>query len=179
MKTEMMKLSEFARVSGISDRHARRLLADNMEGLAGHYEKRGNKGTWIDREAADYLRQLLRNPMEIHPAAPTVSIEDLQAQVNDLLKQNAALAARWADAERRAGESVAAVALLEAANIRTKELEEGNTSLTAQNAVLSVEIDEARAEAQKAKDEAQNERERVITWKEYRERKKAAKRKNK
>lgn len=50
-------------------------------------------------------------------------------------------------------------------------------ALEAQNADLRAERDEAKDEAREAKAEAQNERERVITWKEFRARKKAAKRK--
>ena len=47
-------------------------------------------------------------------------------------------------------------------------------ALEAHNADLEAERDDARDEARKAKEEAQNERERVITWKEYRARKRAA-----
>jgi translation initiation factor IF-2 len=95
MLESMIKISEFAKRFGVSDRHARRLAADNEKELSGHIVKKGSGGTWIDEYAADYLRRKLRNPIEIlptpteeevDPAAMEKRIETLQGELLDAYK---------------------------------------------------------------------------------------------
>ena len=94
MAPKMVKISEFAKQYGISDRHARRLVAENESDLCGHFEKRGNGGTWIDEVAAEILRGKLRNPQEYvqltideaDQAALQQRIIDLQAQLLEAYK---------------------------------------------------------------------------------------------
>lgn len=64
----MIKISEFARRFGISDRHARRLAAECESDISGHVEKRSSGGTWIDEVAVEILRSRLRNPVEMLPS---------------------------------------------------------------------------------------------------------------
>lgn len=94
MASKMVKISEFAKQYGISDRHARRLVAENESELCGHFEKRGNGGTWIDEVAAEILRGKLRNPQEyvqltideVDQAALQQQIIDLQGQLLEAYK---------------------------------------------------------------------------------------------
>jgi hypothetical protein len=124
------------------------LLADNEQALDGHF-LRNTKGTWIDEFAAEFLRDRLRNPMEILPSEPTVSVEDLQKEIKKLENQRVELAFALADAERRAGANAEAAGLLKAAEGREKILENENKELIRVNAVLIGEKNtlEAVAEA--------------------------------
>lgn len=138
-----IKISDFAGRYGVSDRHARRLLAEHETELCGHYT-RNTKGTWIDEFAAEFLRDLLRNPMEILPAEPMVSIEDLQLEIEKLKDDRLKLAVALADAEKRAGANAGAAALLEAAENREKALHDKNEKLIRENADLEKRAIEAR-----------------------------------
>lgn len=85
MAGKMVKISDFAKQFGISDRHARRLVAENESDLSGHYEKRGSGGTWIDEVAAEILRGKLRNPQEyVQLTIDEADQAALQQQVIDL-----------------------------------------------------------------------------------------------
>lgn len=125
MNEKTMKVGAFATKYGVSDRHARRLVAEHEADLIGHIEKRGNAGTWIDEYAEAYLRDLLRNPLEILPAEePEAVPEELQAEVKRWMERYADLALRLADAEQRAARGDVAVAQLEAAEQRTLLLQD-------------------------------------------------------
>ena len=118
MEGKTMKIGEFAAKYGVTDRHARRLAAACEADLVGHMEKRGNAGTWIDEYAEEYLRDKLRNPLEILPAEPEeADPAELQRELNEMTR-------RWAEAEQRATAGVAAVARLEAAEQRVLLLED-------------------------------------------------------
>lgn len=67
-REKMIKLSDFAKRFGVSDRHARRLAAECESDISGHIEKRGSGGTWIDEVAVEILRSRLRNPVEMLPS---------------------------------------------------------------------------------------------------------------
>ena len=143
-----IKIADFAKQYGISDRHARRLLTDNLEKMAGHYE-RNNRGTWIDPEGAEILAGMLRNPIGILPEEWEPDVKDLQKEIDRLREENLKLTTNWAEAERRAGRNAAAagqVALLEAAkvdqDVKIDALTQENGILKAENAVLSRQIDE-------------------------------------
>ena len=139
-----IKISDFAGRYGVSDRHARRLLAEHETELCGHYT-RNTKGTWIDEFAAEFLRDLLRNPMEILPAEPIVTIEDLQLEIEKIKDDRLKLAVALADAEKRAGANAGAAALLEAAESREKVLQAKNEDLVRENATLEARAKEAES----------------------------------
>lgn len=118
MDGKTMKIGEFAAKYGVTDRHARRLAAEHEADLVGHIEKRGNVGTWIDEYAEAYLRDLLRNPLEILPAEPDEATPaELQRELNEMTR-------RWAEAEQRASLGAAAAARLEAAEQKTLLLQD-------------------------------------------------------
>lgn len=118
MDGKTMKIGEFAAKYGVTDRHARRLAAEHEADLVGHIEKKGNVGTWIDEYAEAYLRDLLRNPLEILPAElEEADPAELQRELNDMTR-------RWAEAEKRASMADAAAARLEAAEQRVLLLED-------------------------------------------------------
>lgn len=121
MEGKTIKIGEFAARYGVTDRHARRLAAACEADLVGHIEKRGNAGTWIDEYAETYLRDKLRNPLEILPAPPEeADPAELQRELNEMTR-------KWAEAEQRASLGVAAAARLEAAEQRVLLLEDVHT----------------------------------------------------
>lgn len=127
MEGNFIKTSAFAAKFGISDRHARRLVNEWEADLGGHIEKRGSAGTWIDEYAEAFLRDKLRNPMEILPAEePEATPEELQAEVKRWMERYADLALRLADAEQRAAQGDVAVAKLEAAEQKTLLLQDAH-----------------------------------------------------
>ena len=157
-----IKIADFAKQYGISDRHARRLLTDNLEKMAGHYE-RNNRGTWIDPEGAEILAGMLRNPIGILPEEWEPDVKDLQKEIDRLREENLKLTTNWAEAERRAGRNAAAagqVALLEAAkvdqDVKIDALTQENGNLKAENAVLSHDIVEKDKTLEEERKNAQN-----------------------
>ena len=165
------KLADFAKRFGISDRHARRLLNDHESELCGHFE-RNTRGTWIDDYAADFLRDLLRNPAEILPATQEDGAgsdrdyEALQAKYTQLLEDSLALNQEYRqyviDAAKKLQEAERQMALAERSEANQKRAD----TLEAQNRDLSGERDgwkdkafEAEKTAQEALRELESKRE--------------------
>jgi hypothetical protein len=101
MAAKWVKISEFARKYGVTDRHARRLLNESESDMCGHFEKRGNKGTWIDDVGEEILRSKLRNPIEyLQMTVEDDDPDDLRQQIVAL--QGELLAAYKTVADERA-----------------------------------------------------------------------------
>lgn len=120
---EMIKLSEFASVYGVSERHARRLIKKYESDMVGHWEQRGNEGTFIDDEGVEILKGKLQRTFDMVPAGPSDTEKQLNEQLILALAKCASLGEQLADAERRAGQNAGAVALLEAAQMNVAQLE--------------------------------------------------------
>lgn len=118
-----MKLSEFANVYKVSERHVRRLIKKYESDMVGHYEQRGNEGTFIDDVGVDILKSKLKASFEVAAAGPSEDEKQLNEQLILALAKCATLAEQLADAERRAGQNAAAGALLEAAKMNVAQLE--------------------------------------------------------
>lgn len=56
----MIKLQDFAKRQGVTDRQIQRHLKKHEEALSGHFERRGANGTWLDDFAQDYIRDLMK-----------------------------------------------------------------------------------------------------------------------
>lgn len=65
----MIKLQDFAKESGLTDRQIQRQLKKYEKDLQGHFERRGQNGTWLDEEACDFLRSHMRT-------APVALVEE-------------------------------------------------------------------------------------------------------
>ena len=61
----MIKLQDFARQQGVTDRAIQKHLKKYAAELEGHIEKKGPNGTWLDDEAC----KILRSKMIIRPAS--------------------------------------------------------------------------------------------------------------
>ena len=56
----MIKLQDFAKQQGVTDRQIQRHLKKHEEALIGHFERKGPNGTWLDEFAQDYIRDLMK-----------------------------------------------------------------------------------------------------------------------
>ena len=53
----MIKLQEFAKTQGVTDRAVQKQLKRYEEQLQGHFARKGPAGTWLDEYAQEFLRQ--------------------------------------------------------------------------------------------------------------------------
>lgn len=108
----MIKLQDFARQYGVTDRQVQRLLKKYENELEGLYERKGPNGTWLSDEACEILRSkmkqqpivvsktsevvedLRKKNEKLHEALETAKdmIIDLQEQNHQLELENAKLA---------------------------------------------------------------------------------------
>ncbi len=79
----MIKLSDFARQQGVTDRQVQRLINKYATELEGHFERRGQNGTWLSDSACELLRSKMKSkPVAVFEVDPRVI--ELQAENNKL-----------------------------------------------------------------------------------------------
>lgn len=94
----MIKLSDFARVQGVTPRAVQISLKKYEKELEGHFERQGQNGTWLDDHAQEFLRsKMLKNPVVVYDEKTLPFYEDMRAAQ----KENEALKGRLADALER------------------------------------------------------------------------------
>lgn len=151
----MMKLSEFARIYNVSERHARRLFAENEADISGHYDRRGREGTFLDDVAVDVLRSRLQKQF-------SVSVETASERERQLEGTITKLSMKYATAMEELVKNAGAVALLEAAkeNVAQLEARASEAEIRANEREreirdLEITLEGIRKEAQYRADEAQ------------------------
>ena len=113
---DMMKLAEFSSIYKVSERHVRRLIQKYETDMAGHYEKHGNEGTFLDDVGVEILKSKLRATFE-------VTVESASERERQLETALTELSMRYAAACEKLVENAGAVALLEAVKERSIALE--------------------------------------------------------
>ena len=108
-----MKLSEFASIYKVSERHVRRLIQKYEADMVGHYEQRGNEGTYIDNVGVDILKSKLRTKVEV-----VVDVSERERQLQATITE---LSLRYAAAMEKLNEAAGTRALLEAAEDRAND----------------------------------------------------------
>ena len=149
----MIKLQDFAKQQGVTDRAIQKHLKTYAEELEGLYERKGPNGTWLTDEACEILRSKMKQaPPAIFEEDPRVKAleaanADLQKQLNEanlnFQKYAASTAATLAEATKQ----------LQLAE-RAGSLEAENNDLKAQNGDLSHENEKLVSEVQKEKETA-------------------------
>lgn len=120
----MMKISEFASIYKVSERHVRRLISKYESDMVGHYEQRGNEGTFLDEAGVEFLKGKLQKSFDLVQAEETSEeIKLLNERLIFFMAKSTSLAEELVAAERRINENAAAVALLEAAKENVEKLE--------------------------------------------------------
>lgn len=79
----MIKLQDFARECGVTDRTIQKHVAKHEEALAGHFERKGPNGTWLDEYAQEYIRGLM-----IQPPPPVLGDAQTARENEDLKQEN-------------------------------------------------------------------------------------------
>ena len=94
-----MKLTEFAGLFAVSERHARRLFSEYQADIDGHYYRDGRKGTELDDYAVEYLKSKLKKQFEIVTPGSSDKERELEDQLKKLLVEYAETSKKLADAE--------------------------------------------------------------------------------
>ena len=55
----MIKLQDFAKQHGVTDRAIQKHLKKHEKELEGHFFRRGPNGTWLDEKAQEYIKSLM------------------------------------------------------------------------------------------------------------------------
>ena len=88
----MIKVQDFATKYGVTDRQVQRLLKKYEDEMAGHYERQGANGTWIDETGERILRSKMRQaPIVLHDSEVGQKLARLE-QENEALKDKLILA---------------------------------------------------------------------------------------
>lgn len=89
----MIKLSDFATISGVSKRAVQISLKKYETELEGHFERQGQNGTYLDAYAQEFLRsKMLKNPVVVYDEKTLPFYDELQAtrKENDELQKELA-----------------------------------------------------------------------------------------
>lgn len=138
-----MKLSEFANIYKVSERHVRRLIKKYESDMVGHYEQRGNEGTFIDDVGAHILKSKLKEQFDMVVEQPS----DRERQLEQTLT---ALSIRYADAMEQIANNASAVALLEVAKDNIEKLEARTSAAEERAARASERADQVEQQAKAA-----------------------------
>ena len=81
----VIKLQDFARDCGVTDRAIQKHIKNHEEDLQGHIERRGKNGTWIDEYAEEYIRGLMKTaPVVVGDNAQLRKIDELEQKIDRL-----------------------------------------------------------------------------------------------
>ncbi len=78
----MIKLQDFARECGVTDRQIHRLLSKYEGEVTGHFERQGQNGTWLDEVACEILRSKMKK------LPPAVSDQQMNRDFQKLQDEN-------------------------------------------------------------------------------------------
>ena len=162
----MIKLQDFARENGVTDRAIQKHLKTYAAELEGLFERNGPNGTWLSEEACDFLRSKMKR------APIVVSDGEISRKLNALETENKDLLAELKDVYKEMAELKGAQARLEAAEASQKLLEESRDEYKAQ---AEKQAQEAAEASQKAAEAAQRAQEMEILLKAAEEEKNALK----
>lgn len=78
----MIKLQDFAKEKGVTDRTIYRHLKNHEKELKKHFSRKGKQGTWLDEYACDFISNLL-NTNSIGSPTATKIMEELDKLKSD------------------------------------------------------------------------------------------------
>ena len=149
----LVRLRDFAELHRISERTVQVHIKNNEEELAGHIDRRGKQGTWLDEFAVNFLLDRIQLPTKDEVLMPT-------AREAVLLEQVAAANRRLADAERRAADNAEAAG-------KVFFLEAAQKAQEAQISALNVEVGKQTQKAEQATEKAEKALKTAEAWKKY------------
>lgn len=181
----MIKLQDFAKQMGVTDRAIQKHLikyADEFEGL---YQRKGPNGTWLSNEACEILRTKMRQqPMVVSDGqvyrdleAAKRKIEKLQEEKAQLAQMNSVLSEWKAENSLLLAEAKHTQFLLDETSAELKEVKAQTLELATEKGKVEQDLlreQQAREQDNAAKDEEiealrnqlMAEQQRRLTWKE-------------
>lgn len=190
----MIKLQDFARQQGVTDRAIQKHLSKYADELEGLFQRKGPNGTWLTDEACEILRSKMKQaPATIFEPDPRVGqlqheLDEAKAAAKELweqtkqkdnsiallIEQNNSLRLQAESVARLEADNEVARQKAAAAEEEKKILEQSVVEIEAQNAVLSAEKAEAEERArleaetaQKASEELQRAEAEKAAWEKY------------
>lgn len=136
----MIKLQDFAKLQGVTDRAVQKHLKTYADELEGLYQRKGPNGTWLTDEACEILRGKMKQ-------APIV-ISNTSEELEDLRLENKRL-----------------LQALNNAKDRVIDLQEQNKDLALENAriaLLEADNEAARVKAAQAEENAQKAQQELV-----------------
>lgn len=81
----MIKLQDFARQQGVTDRAVQKILKKYESELEGLFERKGTNGTWLSDEACSVLRSKMKaQPTDIYDDSKVREIERMKDRIKEL-----------------------------------------------------------------------------------------------
>lgn len=152
----MIKLQDFAREQGVTDRAIQKHLKKYALELEGLFERKGPNGTWLSNEACTFLRgKMKQQPVAIFDEDPRLA--KLEAELKETKKRLDDKEKLLSMAQNQVQELLEEAGKVKALEEGRKALEGKIEALEAQNADLSEEKEfyiQTAASAEKDKDEA-------------------------
>lgn len=153
----MIKLQDFARDCGVTDRAIQKHLKNHEKQLEGHFQRRGKNGTWLDQTAQEYIRSLMvQQPIVVGDAGQLQENDDLRNKVTVLQEKLIAAQELLLEANKAIAEGNDARLALAASEAAQAALEASRDEFKAQ---AEKNAQRASEEAQKAAEAAQREQE--------------------
>lgn len=164
----MLKLQDFSKQQGVSDRQVQRLLKKYEAELEGLFERKGLNGTWLSDEACEILRSKMKTqPVAIYEEDPRVALlqqenEALRRQLDKANEDFRRYAAGTAEALSKATAQLQLAERAEAYQAKAREAEERaaqaeqRTTLAIQGKLeVELALEEEKERAQTAEDVAE------------------------
>ena len=167
----MIKLQDFARQMGVTDRAIQKHLKNWENELQGHFERKGPNGTWLDDYAQDFIRERMKQQ-------PVVVLD---GEASDLLDKNRSLEQENRELQKKL---IEAYEMLTAAKEQQLQLQQDLAEqklLAAKAEGMELLLDETRERLKTAEDiaemtahEAEEEKQKFLSQIEEKEKETAA-----
>jgi len=155
----LIRLRDFAEQNRITERTVQVHIKQNQELLAGHVDRRGKHGTWLDEFAQAFLLDKIQLPTKDEVLVPTPREASLMFQLSQANE-------RWAAAEARAAKNAEAAGKIKLLEVQSDSLKEVNADLQKQIFTLERNAQEADQKIQEVENRAAAAEERLQEYEE-------------
>lgn len=174
----MIKLQDFAKECGVTDRAIQKHLVRYADELNGLYERKGPNGTWLSDAACDILRSKMKQqPIVVSDGSLARQAEELKAENVQLLKELHNVQTDIIELQRQNTKLIAEnarISLLEADNeAKAQQLTDAEKSAQSANSKLSEATkafedkeQQLQAEIEQLRQQLESEKQRPLTLRE-------------
>ena len=159
----MIKLQDFARQQGVTDRAIQKHLKNYAEELEGLYERKGPNGTWLTDEACEILRSKMKQqPITVMESSEVE--QELRRKLEEKQTKIELLQGFLIDAKDEIKFLLDEKYALQVENNKAKLLESQNDDLRAEIKRLEELVAQERETAEKASEELKTQKEKSRKW---------------